>query len=151
MIENLDNNNNETKNLELASFGSRIKAFIIDDLLITFVIALVFWDQISKAGDDFASIMMVLNSYIIPVMILKIAYHTFFVWYYGATVGKYVAKIKVIDYNDFGKVTFVNSLVRSIGRILSEMFFYIGFIYAYFNDGRQTFQDKIGKTLVVNA
>ncbi|MDY0328718.1 MAG: RDD family protein [Arcobacteraceae bacterium] len=151
MIESLDNKDHNTQNLELASFASRIKAFIIDDLLITFIIALIFWEQITKVGDDFASIMMVLNSYVIPVMILKITYHTFFVWYYGATVGKYLAKIKVIDYNDFGKVTLVNSLVRSIGRILSEMFFYIGFIYAYFNDGRQTFQDKIGKTLVVNA
>jgi uncharacterized RDD family membrane protein YckC len=31
------------------------------------------------------------------------------------------------------------------------MFFYIGFIFAFFNDGRQTFHDKIGRTLVVNA
>lgn len=150
MSDKLDNPNN-TSNLELATFGPRIKAFIIDDLLITFVVALMLWEQISAAGDDFSSVLMVLNSYVLPVLFLKIVYHTFFIWYYGATVGKYIAKIKVIDYDHFGKVTLMNAFVRAIGRALSEIFFYIGFIYAYFNDGRQTFQDKIGKTLVVNA
>ncbi|QOG11386.1 RDD family protein [Arcobacter sp. FWKO B] len=150
MIEQ-SNNQNDSNNLELASFGARIKAFIIDDLLVTFIIALIFWDNIVAQGDDFVAVMAVINSYLVPIILLKIVYHTFFVWYYGATIGKYVAKIKVIDYDDFGKVGFINALVRSFTRILSEMFFYLGFIYAFFNDGRQTFQDKLGKTLVVNA
>lgn len=145
------NNQNDTSNLQLATFWPRIKAFIIDDILITFVVAIILWEQINAVGEDFNSVLMVLNSYVLPVMLLKVLYHTFFIWYYGATIGKYVAKIKVIDYDNFGKVTLLNSFIRAIGRILSEMFFYLGFIYAYFNDGRQTFQDKIGKTLVVNA
>ena len=45
----------------------------------------------------------------------------------------------------------MSSIFRSFARILSEMFFYIGFLFSLFNDGRQTFHDKIGRTLVVNV
>ena len=89
--------------------------------------------------------------YLVPVIVLKFIYQWFFVWYYGATLGKMAVKVKVIDYNTFGRVSPFNALVRSLGRIISEQFFYVGFIVAFFNEGRQTFHDIIGKTLVVNA
>jgi uncharacterized RDD family membrane protein YckC len=143
--------NNDIQNLQLATFWPRIKAYIIDDILITFITALIFWEQIKSAGDDLTTVMTVLNEYLLPIMMLKISYHTFFVWYYGATVGKYLSKIRVIDHDTLSNISFMNSLVRAVARILSEMFFYLGFIFAFFNDGRQTFQDKIAKTLVVNA
>lgn len=142
---------NDMQNLQLATFWPRIKAYIIDDILITFITALIFWEQIKSAGDDMASVMAVLNVYLIPVMLLKISYHTFFIWYYGATVGKYLSKIRVIDHDTLSNISFISSLVRAVARILSEMFFYLGFIFAFFNEARQTFQDKIAKTLVVNA
>ncbi|MEW6552318.1 MAG: RDD family protein [Campylobacterota bacterium] len=142
---------NDMQNLQLATFWPRIKAYIIDDILITFITALIFWEQIKSAGDDMASVMAVLNVYLIPIMFLKISYHTFFIWYYGATVGKYLSKIRVIDHDTLSNISFISSLVRAVARILSEMFFYLGFIFAFFNEARQTFQDKIAKTLVVNA
>lgn len=150
MSEN-DTNNIDTNNLELASINSRVKAFIIDDLLITFVVAIMLWDQIANVSDDFGAMLLMLNQYAIPVMVLKFLYQSFFVWYYGATLGKMAAKIRVIDYYSFGRVSFVNALIRSFGRLISEMFFYIGFIIGFFTQGRQTFHDKIGRTLVINA
>jgi uncharacterized RDD family membrane protein YckC len=45
----------------------------------------------------------------------------------------------------------MSSILRSIGRIFSEMFFYVGFLIGFFNDGKKTFHDLTGKTLVVNA
>lgn len=143
--------NNDIQNLQLATFWPRIKAYIIDDILITFITAFIFWEQIKNAGDDMSSVMAVLNVYLVPIMMLKISYHTFFVWYYGATVGKYLSKIRVIDHDTLSNISFMSSLVRAVARILSEMFFYLGFLFAFFNDARQTFQDKIAKTLVVNA
>jgi uncharacterized RDD family membrane protein YckC len=143
--------NNDIQNLQLATFWPRIKAYIIDDILITFITAFIFWEQIKNAGDDMSSVMAVLNVYLVPIMMLKISYHTFFVWYYGATVGKYLSKIRVIDHDTLSNISFMSSLVRAVARILSEMFFYLGFIFAFFNEARQTFQDKIAKTLVVNV
>jgi len=141
----------DTNNLELASMRLRLRAFIIDDLIITFLVIIMLWDSLSANGGDLVALLSLLNAYAMPVVILKIVYQAFFVWYYGATLGKMASKIRVIDYDNFGRVSFMNSLFRSLGRILSEMFFYLGFIFGYFNDGRQTFHDKLGRTLVVNA
>ncbi|WP_419766798.1 RDD family protein [Arcobacter sp.] len=147
MIDEQTNNDN----FELATINSRIIAFIIDDMLITFIVLAIFWDTITNNGSDLTTVLILMNKFVFQVLVLKFVYQTFFVWYYGATLGKIVAKIRVIDYDDFSKVSLVQSALRSFGRILSEMFFYIGFIFAFFNEGKQTFHDKISKTLVVNA
>ncbi len=138
------------ENLELASTRTRTLAFIIDDFLITFIILLMYWDNIASTGNDLASILVVLNKFVLQILLLKFIYQTFFVWYYGATVGKIITKIKVVDYNHFGRVSIFTAITRSIFRLVSEMFFYIGFIFAFFSEGRQTFHDKIGRTLVIN-
>ena len=137
--------------LELASMPSRIKAFIIDDLLISLVFVLLFWESISSSDGELVNMLIIMNEHVMQVLFLKFIYQSFFVWYYGATIGKILSKIKVIDHNSYQRVTLTASLIRSFVRIFSEMFFYIGFIFGFFNDGRQTLHDKLGKTLVVNA
>lgn len=146
-------NNQEVdiNNLQLASTGSRIKAFVIDDLSITLIVMLMLWDQIAAAQGDLIAISSLMNSAFIQIIVLKFVYQTFFIWYYGATIGKIVAKIKVIDYDNFGRVGFGAALLRSAGRIISEMAMFVGFLFAFFTESRQTFHDKLGKTLVVNA
>ncbi|MDX9795316.1 MAG: RDD family protein [Sulfurimonadaceae bacterium] len=137
-------------NLELATIGSRVKAFVIDDILITLVFIMLYWEKF-QATDDMMALLVIMNEGVYQVLLLKFIYQGFFVWYYGATLGKIFAKIRVIDYNHFGRVSLITSFIRSFFRIISEMFFYIGFILAFFNDSKQTLQDKIAKTLVVNA
>ena len=141
----------DIENLQLASMRSRIKAFIVDDLSITLLVMLILWDKIAAADGELMATMMIMNEAFLQIVVLKFLYQTFFIWYYGATLGKLAAKIKVIDFNDFGKVSLVNSMIRSAGRIVSEAVFYIGFLVAYYTDSRQTFHDKFGKTLVVDA
>ena len=142
---------NNSNNLELASVRSRTFAFVIDDFLVTFVMIAMYWNEIVASSSDLGSMLMVMNSFVWQVLFLKFIYQTFFVWYYGATVGKILTKIRVIDYNHFGRVSIFTAIIRSAFRLVSEMFFYIGFIFAFFNDGRQTLHDKLGRTLVVNA
>ncbi len=141
---------NSSDNLQLASIGSRRKAFVIDDILITVIFILMYWENF-QATDDMMVLLMIMNDGIYQVLLMKFIYQGFFIWYYGATIGKIFAKIRVIDYNHFGRVSLPSAFIRSFFRIISEMFFYIGFIFAFFNDSKQTLQDKIAKTLVVNA
>jgi uncharacterized RDD family membrane protein YckC len=143
--------NVDIENLQLASMGSRLKAFVIDDLLITLVVVLMLWDQITVSGGDMIVIMELMNHAFFEIVVIKFIYQSFFVWYYGATIGKIFAKIKVIDYDNYGRVSLMNSFVRAAGRIVSEALFYIGFLMAYYTDSRQTFHDKFGKTLVVDV
>jgi len=142
---------NNDENLELASIRSRTFAFIIDDFLVTFIVIAIYWDSIAQSGSDLVSVLTVMNQFVLQIIFLKFIYQTFFVWYYGATIGKIITKIRVIDFYSLGRVTIFTAMTRSILRILSEMFFYIGFIFAFFTDSRQTFHDKLGRTLVVNA
>ena len=143
---------NNSDNLQLASMRSRALAYVIDDLLVTIIIIMIFWESISDLSHDMDAMMYLLKAELVtPLIFLKVIYHTFFVWYYGATVGKIVVKIRVIDANEWGRVSMFSSFLRAVGRIFSEMFFYIGFLIGFFNDGRKTFHDFTGKTLVVNA
>jgi uncharacterized RDD family membrane protein YckC len=147
----MSNNTANIDNLELASLRSRLRAFIIDDLSITLLVVVILWDQLSAANSDPLVMMGIMNQAFVQIVILKFLYQTIFIWYYGATLGKFVAKIKVIDFDHFGKVSLLNAAIRSFGRIISESLFYIGFMLAYYTDSRQTFHDKFGKTLVVNV
>jgi uncharacterized RDD family membrane protein YckC len=138
-------------NLQLASMWSRTIAFVIDDLSITLIVMFMLWDKIEMSNGDYMIIMEIMNSAFVQILALKFIYQTFFIWYYGATVGKLVTKIRVIDYYNFGRVSLLNSVIRSSGRIISEMAMFVGFIFAFFTESKQTFHDKLGKTLVVNA
>lgn len=143
---------NNSDNLQLASMRSRALAYVIDDLLVTIIIIMIFWESISALSHDMDAMTYLLKAELVtPLIFLKVIYHTFFVWYYGATVGKIVVKIRVIDANEWGRVSMFSSFLRAVGRIFSEMFFYIGFLIGFFNDGRKTFHDFTAKTLVVNA
>lgn len=143
---------NNTENLQLASMRSRALAYVIDDFLITFIIMIIFWESILTVSNDSDALMNLMKVELVtPLIILKIVYQTFFVWFYGATIGKIVAKIRVIDVDSLGRVSVFSSFLRAVGRIFSEMFFYIGFLLGFFNDGRKTFHDITGKTLVVNV
>jgi len=141
-----------SNNLQLASMRSRAFAYVIDDLIVTVIIMIIFWDNIVALGDDMDGLMYLMKTdLVLPLIVLKIVYQTFFVWYYGATVGKITAKIRIIDANSWGQVSLFSAFLRSFGRIFSEMFFYFGFLIAFFNDGRKTFHDITGRTLVVNV
>lgn len=141
----------DTDNLTLASMKSRVKAFVIDDLSITFLVLVILWEKISASSGDLISTMIIMNEAFFQVVILKFIYQSFFIWYYGATIGKFIAKIRVIDFDTYGRISFVNACIRSAGRIISEAVFYLGFTLAYFSDAKQTFHDKFGKTLVVDV
>ena len=141
-----------TNDLQLASMRSRATAFVIDDLLVTAIILIIFWNNIMAVSHDMNAMMYFMKTdLVMPLIFLKLVYQTVFVWYYGATIGKIITKIRVIDTNNWGRVSLFSALFRSVGRIFSEMFFYIGFLIGFFNDGRKTFHDLTGKTLVVNA
>jgi len=139
------------QNLQLASISSRAFAFIIDDMIIGTLIIFIYWDGFIAISDDTETMINFIQTIFLPYMVLKAIYHTFFVWYYGATIGKKVAKIRVIDNDHWGAVTIFQAFLRAVGRDISEMFYYIGFVIAFFNDGKKTFHDFLGKTLVVNA
>ena len=147
--EKLDNDL-ARENLTLASISSRTKAFVIDELLISALVMIAFWDKISSSASIEESIAAV-NSLFMVIVMLKIVYQAVFVYMYGATLGKIWQKIMVVQISDFYKPSLPVSVNRAIVRIFSEWFFYLGFVWAFLNDSRQTWHDKVGKTIVIDV
>lgn len=136
--------------LELSSIQKRALAFIIDELILAFLFLVIIWDQLSALSDPDA-IVALINAFTFEYLLIKIIYQTFFVYLYSATVGKMVMKIYIVDAVTMQRPIFSSALNRGVFRIISEMIFYLGFIWVFYDKNRQSWHDKTARTLVVNA
>ncbi len=140
----------ERESLQLASFNKRAIAFMLDDMLISTIFAIIFWDQFKALVEPDALIRFI-NSLFLYILLVKTIYQTVFVALYGQTLGKMAMKIRIINRDYFDQPSWFEALQRAFVRALSEVVFYIGFIWANFTPLRQTWQDKVAKTLVVDV
>ena len=138
------------EDIKLATTRNRTLAFVIDDLIISLFMMAIFWDSIVNASSIEETI-MVINQAFFEIMALKVIYHTFFIWKYGQTIGKIVVKIRVIQIDTIDNPNLLISINRAIFRVVSEIFFYVGFILAFFDVYKQSLHDKTAKTLVINV
>jgi len=138
------------ENISLADIRKRAVAFFIDEMLLSFLLVFALSDTFANAK-NMEEIINITNSFILEYMFMKIVYQTFFVMQYGATIGKLVMKIKVIEIKTLSNPSFSSSFNRAIFRVVSEMIFYLGFLWGMLDPARQTWHDKTAKTLVVNA
>jgi uncharacterized RDD family membrane protein YckC len=136
--------------LELSSIRARAAAFGIDEMLLSIILLVILWDAISAAS-DIESMIIVVNTFILEYMMIKIAYQTFFAMQYGATLGKIVMKIRIVEIRTLSNPGFLSAFNRSVFRIVSEVLFYLGFLWALFDPARRSWHDLSAKTLVINA
>ena len=139
-----------SENFSLAPIGRRAVAYAIDDTLMTLVFLVAFWDRIAGAATPEA-LLVVLNQAWLPVVMAKIAYHSLFVWQYGASLGKIAMGLRVVELSGRVPPRFGVALNRAIFRVVSEMVMYIGFVFAFFDPKKQTLHDKTSSTVVVHA
>ena len=138
------------ENLTLASIKKRSLAFFIDEMLLSFLLIIALWDSFVSAK-SMEDIILLTNNFVLEYMAMKIIYQAFFVMHYGATLGKMVTKIRVIEINTLQNPNVLSSLNRAIFRVISEMVFYLGFLWGMLNPSRQAWHDFTAKTLVINA
>jgi len=140
----------ERENITLASFPKRFFAYLIDEILISFLFVMIYLGSI-EVSKDIEETMNMIEGLFFYIIILKVIYQTFFVFTYGATLGKIFMKIRVVSINDLENSSFSYAFSRAIVRVISESIFYLGFIWAFMNPKRESWHDKAGRTLVVNA
>lgn len=140
----------ENENLTLASLQKRGMAYMIDEILISVLFSLIYLDQM-PANVSTEELIGIVNSLFGYLVVIKVLYQTFFIWMYGATIGRIAMKIRVIATSDLENPNFVVALTRSAFRIISESLFYLGFLWAFLNPKRETWHDRVANTLVVNA
>jgi len=136
--------------LQLASIKKRSLAFFIDETLLSFLLIIALWDSFTSA-QTMQDIIYVTNSFVLEYMTMKIFYQAFFIMQYGASLGKLMMKIRVIEIKTLQNPNVLSSLNRAIFRIVSEMFFYLGFLWGMMNPTKQTWHDKTAQTIVVDA
>jgi len=138
------------EDITLASNQKRAVAFFIDEMLLSFILIIALWDSFIQATST-EEIITLTNSFVLEFMMMKIIYQAFFVMQYGATLGKLTMKIHVIEIKTLDKPNVLVALNRAIIRVISEMLFYLGFLWGILNPVKQTWHDLSAKTLVVNA
>jgi len=136
--------------LTLASTKKRALAFFIDEMLLSLLLIFALWDAFASAQTT-EEIINLTNSFVFEYMVMKIIYQAFFVMQYGGTLGKLAMKIRIIEIQTFANPNVLVSLNRAIFRVISELIFYLGFLWGMLNPSRQAWHDLTAKTLVVNA
>jgi len=134
--------------LKKASLTKRIIAMSIDDILISLIIVFAFSSSFETAK-TYEQVLVLTNELFGYIFAAYTLYHWIFITVYGKTVGKMIAKIRVIDIETLDNPSWMRSLVRSIMRNFDEMFFYLGMAYAIVNPLNRAIHDMVGKSVVV--
>lgn len=149
----------EPASLSIASTQKRVASFVIDDIVISVFIFIIFYDQFSEVFSNITvvdqaaieGINAFISQNIMVIFAVKIIYHTVLVWQNGMTLGKYLMKIKVIDLETGRVPTLPKAFLRASIRIPSEVLFYLGFLMAFFVPMKQTLHDKLSHCVVVDG
>ncbi len=136
--------------LVVAPIAKRAFAMFIDEALLSLLLIVVLWDAFTAAS-SVEEVINLTNAFVLEFMAMKIVYQTFFVMQYGATLGKILMKIRVVEVGTLATPGFLSAFNRGVFRIISEIFLYLGFLWGTMNPLHQTWHDKTARTLVVNA
>jgi uncharacterized RDD family membrane protein YckC len=137
--------------LDYAGFWIRFGAVFIDGIILTVfnlmmeIPMVYFMFQGSADSSAFGPIRIIasLIQFMVPV-----AYTTWLLGKYGATLGKMACRIKVVT-SDGGSISYARALGRHFAKWISWMTFGIGFIMAAFDDQKRTLHDRICDTRVI--
>ncbi len=122
---------------ELADTGARFIAFIIDGIIVSIIMGLLFGSSRWGGGA-------------IGWLISGIYYWYFWTRQDGQTLGKRVMNIRVIK-ADGGPITDADAVLRYIGYHINTIVFFIGWLWALFDRNHQGWHDKIANTYVIRA
>lgn len=130
----------DTTSYELASFGNRFIALLIDDvilLIVGFVAGLVLFPFLND----------------VLALMVGIALNTGYCWYFwtrrdGQTPGKRAMNIRVIK-ADGTPISDADVLLRVFGYYVGRITLGMGYLWAAFDTNSQAWHDKMANTYVV--
>ena len=129
--------------LELASAGQRFGAWLVDAVISIIVagIGLALFSVVGPGGEIFTALVVI--AYAIVVLWLVATR--------GQSPGKMAINIKIVKV-DGRPLGFGGMLLREIiGKIISSLIIFLGYIWILFDTERQGWHDKIAGTYVVKV
>ena len=148
--------NSGWESLENAGIALRFVAVLLDALIVFLplglVIGLMSGGGYSEHGDGSTNVGINVEGRAFWLLVaLGVGYYTFCEAATGATLGKRIVGIRVVD-EDGGHVTFGAAFVRNLVRIVDALFFYlVGFLFAVMSKRGQRLGDRAAHTVVVRA
>lgn len=141
----------------LASFGWRLLAFIIDYFILTFLITIL----VVVLPSFGVNIKILSYSELLKLsakeqLTLELAVYITLIIYNSVceaspmkgSIGKRALKMVVVDVEGIGP-GILRALLRSTGKVISLMFYGLGFLSIFFTEHRQALHDFLAKTYVV--
>lgn len=136
---------------QLASTWKRSWAFAIDQILLSLLLTIILSSYL-RPEMGFDEITALTQRFMGEYALLCIAYQTLFTLIYGASLGKIVMKIRVVELAyPQGNPQFWCALNRAVFRVVSETVLYLGFVWAFFDPFRRSWHDFTARTLVIDA
>jgi uncharacterized RDD family membrane protein YckC len=118
-----------------AGFWLRFGAAIVDGLLLGIVSSIL---QIALGSAGYALSLLV-----------GIVYYTYFEGESGQTIGKRAVGIRVVDINGGGPIGYSRAFIRYVGRIISTLVIFLGYLWMLWDPQKQTWHDKMANSVVV--
>jgi uncharacterized RDD family membrane protein YckC len=120
-----------------AGFGRRLVAALVDGIVYAVVYFILFAFLSEGAAYGLA-------------LLFSLAYLTYLEGSpSGQTVGKKLLGIRVIDFATGGPIGYGRAFLRWLGRILSSIPLYLGYLWMLWDKEKQTWHDKIANCVVV--
>lgn len=126
------------------SFGERLTAFIIDETLLLIFLSVLFFilDRVGVKIDGLEKIVF---------WIFSIAYNVILLQKWGATIGKKLLRLRVVN-TTYQPVTVGQAIFReSVGKLYSTLILNLGYLHVLKNPQKQAWHDKMAKTYVVKV
>lgn len=105
-------------------------------------------EEMRKATKDALDILL---SYMAIYIGLEIIYYFISVYFYGATIGQILLRIKVVDSFNFDRPTLHVCMKRSLVKCIFGAVLYVGFIIAFVDRFYRALHDRMSNTIVVVA
>jgi len=128
-----------------ASFFERFVAVLIDGVLVGIVSAVVnrVFGTMGDSGKTLGSLI---------TMALSISYYVYFISQRGQTLGKKAMNLRVQNESTGQNLDVVSAILREVvGKFLSGIVLFLGYFWMLWDDKKQTWHDKIAKSIVVKV
>ena len=127
-----------------AGFWQRVAAVLLDGIIVGIVgFVLVIIGAVADSGALLA----------IGYLIWIVGFAVYEIYFHGSpsgqTIGKRALGIRVVDFATGGPIGYGRSTIRWLGRIVSGIFCYLGFLWMLWDKEKQTWHDKMANDVVV--
>jgi uncharacterized RDD family membrane protein YckC len=136
--------------LTYLGFWKRTVAVLVDAFLIILVtLPILIWaygfEYLNNEHMEKGSLDFIIN-YVFPTIAVILLWK-----YYQATPGKMIFKATIVDAKTGGRPTLKQWIIRYLGYFVSLLPFGLGYFWVAFDKKKQSFHDKLAKTLVIQS